>query len=203
MRKVIRPMSVLVLASLLGGTALVQTPTPAPQAQVAQAPVRAAESDAVRTQQLRVLVEAAEKALETDDEEAAAARSDEADVLTADWSPDLLKQADIQGLLQRLKEVQEQITEEEAPEAEPGLKVPEEVVSISGDELRFSRVEWNVPTNAQIDDLVLIYRTAPTSAICDIWKIVGPFHRFGKRNREGRWPGLQAGLRRLIERGIT
>ena len=70
--------------------------------------------------------------------------------------------------------------------------------SISGDELRFSRVEWNVPTNAQIDDLVLIYRTAPTSAICDIWKIVGPFHRFGKRNREGRWPGLQAGLRRLI-----
>jgi len=135
-RKVIRPMSVLVLASLLGGTALVQTPTPAPQAQVAQAPVRAAESDAVRTQQLRVLVEAAEKALETDDEEAAAARSDEADVLTADWSPDLLKQAEIQGLLQRLKEVQEQITEEEAPEAEPGLKVPEEVVSISGDELR-------------------------------------------------------------------
>ena len=130
-------MPVLVLASLLWGTALAQSPAPPPQqAQVAKAPVRAAESDAVRTKQLRALVEASEKALEADDEETAAARSDEADVLTADWSTDLLKQAEIQGLLQRLKEVQDQITEEEAPAAEPGLKVPEEVVSISGDELR-------------------------------------------------------------------
>ncbi len=129
-------MPVLVLASLLWGTALVQSPVPPLQVQVTTAPVRAAESDAVRTQQLRLLVEAAEKALEADDEETAAARSDEADVLTADWSPDLLKQDEVQGLLQRLQEVEEQITEEEAPEAEPGLKEPEEVVSISGDELR-------------------------------------------------------------------
>jgi len=129
-------MPVFVLASLLWGTALVQTPVPAPQVQVATAPVRAAESDATRTQQLRLLVEAAEKALEADDEETVAARSDEADVLTADWSLDLLKQAEVQGLLQRLKEVQDQITEEEEPEAEPGLKAPDEVVSISGDELR-------------------------------------------------------------------
>ena len=129
-------MPVFVLASLLWGTALVQTPVPVPQVQVATAPVRAAESDATRTQQLRLLVEAAEKALEADDEETVAARSDEADVLTADWSLDLLKQAEVQGLLQRLKEVQDQITEEEEPEAEPGLKAPDEVVSISGDELR-------------------------------------------------------------------
>ena len=129
-------MPILVLASLLWGTALVQTPAPAPQVQVAVDPVRAPESDATRTQQLRALVQAAEKALEADDEETAAARSDEADVLTADWSLDLLKQAEVQGLLQRLKEVQDQITEEEEPEAEPGLKAPEEVVSISGDELR-------------------------------------------------------------------
>ena len=128
-------MPVLLLASLLWGTALVQTPAPAPQVQVATVPVRAAESDAARTQQLRALVEAAEKALEDDDERTAAARSDEADVLTADWSLELLKQAEIQGLLQRLKEVQDQITEEEEPEAEPGLKAPEEVVSITGDEL--------------------------------------------------------------------
>ena len=70
--------------------------------------------------------------------------------------------------------------------------------SISGDELRWSRVEWNVPASTQIDDLVLMYRKAPTSAIRDIWKVVGPFHRFKKNNKEGRWPGLQAGLRRLI-----
>ena len=129
-------MPALVLASLLWGTALVQTPAPAPQVQVATAPVRAPESDASRTQQLRLLVEAAEKALEADDEETAAARSDEADVLTADWSLDLLKRPEIQGLLQRLKDVQDQITEEEEPEAEPGLKAPDEVVSITGNELR-------------------------------------------------------------------
>ncbi|MDR3685100.1 MAG: LysM peptidoglycan-binding domain-containing protein [Geothrix sp.] len=129
-------MPVLVLASLLWGTGLVQTPAPAPQVQVATEPVRAAESDAARTQRLRALVEAAEKALEAEDEETAAARSDEADVLTADWSLELLKQAEVQGLLQRLKEVQDQITEEETPEAEPGLKAPDEVVSISGDVLR-------------------------------------------------------------------
>jgi membrane-bound lytic murein transglycosylase D len=127
---------ILALATLLWGTVPVQTPAPAPQVQVATAPVRAAESDIARTKRLRALVEAAEKAVEADDEETAAARSDEADVLTADWSTDLLKQAEVQSLLQRLKEVQEQITEEAAPEAEPGLKATEEVVSISGDELR-------------------------------------------------------------------
>jgi len=129
-------MPLQVLATLLWGTASVQMPAPAPQAYVAIAPARAAESDAIRIQRLRALVEAAEKALEADDDEAAGARADEADVLTADWSPDLLKQREVQGLLQRLKEVQEQITTEETPGAEPGLKAPEEVVSITGNELR-------------------------------------------------------------------
>jgi membrane-bound lytic murein transglycosylase D len=127
---------ILTLATLLWGTMPVQTPVPAPSVQVAQAPARAAESDASRIQRLRVLVEAAEQALEAEDEEAATARSDEADVLTADWSPDLLKQAEVQGLLERLKEIQDQLAEEESPGTEPGLKVPEEVVSISGEELR-------------------------------------------------------------------
>ena len=129
-------MPLWILASLLWRTALVQTPAPSPQVQVATVPARAAESDAVRIQRLRTLVEAAENALEAEDEEAATERSDEADVLTADWSTELLKQAEVQGLLQRLKEVQDQIAAEEAPDAEPGLKAPEEVVTISGDELR-------------------------------------------------------------------
>jgi len=129
-------MPVQILATLLWGTVSVQAPAPSPQAYVATAPPRAAESDVVRIQQLRALVEAAEKALEAEEEDAAEARADEADVLTADWSPDLLKQRDVQGLLQRLKEVQDQLTEDEEPEPEPGLKVPEEVVSISGAELR-------------------------------------------------------------------
>lgn len=129
-------MPILVLASLLWGTVPVQPPAPPSQAQVTAAPARAAESDAVRIHRLRVLVEAAEKAQEAENEEAASARSDEADVLTADWSPELLKQAEVQALLQRLKEVQDQLAAEEAPGTEPGLKAQEEVVSISGDELR-------------------------------------------------------------------
>jgi len=127
------------LTALLWGTATVQGPPPSPQPQAVIAPVRALESDAARLARLRSLVEAAEQALEAEDEAAAEARADEADVLTADWPPELLRTAAVQDLLQRLKEVQEQLSAEEAPapgEAEPGLKAPEEVISLSGEELR-------------------------------------------------------------------
>ncbi|MBP1772742.1 MAG: Lytic transglycosylase catalytic [Holophagaceae bacterium] len=131
-------MSVQVLAALLWGMAPAQTPAPSPQVHLAVAPARAPESDAARILRLRALVEAAEKAQEADDDEAAALRSDEADVLTADWSPDLLRQPEVQSLLQRLKEVQDQLAAGGPAEAEPepGLKAQEEVVSISGEELR-------------------------------------------------------------------
>lgn len=71
------------------------------------------------------------------------------------------------------------------------------VESHSGEELKHARVSWNVPVSAQRGDIVLIYRTAPTSAIRDLWRIEGPIKRYGKRNREGYWPGLQAGLKKL------
>jgi hypothetical protein len=67
-----------------------------------------------------------------------------------------------------------------------------------------SRTEWNVPTNAERDDLVIMYRAGkdsggrPAMEIRDLWKIVGPFRRYGKVNKEGRWPGLQAGLRLVV-----
>ena len=132
-------MPALVLASLLWGTAPLQPPPPS-QVPVTTVPARAAESDAVRIQRLRSLVEAAEQAVEASDELTAAAKSEEADVLTADWSPELLNQADVQDLLLRLKEVQEQIPDGEAAEPEPGLKAPEEVVSISGAERQRRRL---------------------------------------------------------------
>lgn len=70
--------------------------------------------------------------------------------------------------------------------------------ALNGDELRGSRVEWTMHGSAQVGDLVAMYRSAPTSAIRDLWIVVGPFHHYGKRNKEGRWPGLQAGLRRIV-----
>jgi membrane-bound lytic murein transglycosylase D len=98
--------------------------------------VPAVESDSTRVLRLRALVEAAENALEADDEDAAADRADEADVLTADWPLELLKLPEVQALLQRLKDVQDQVGADEAAETEPGLKAPEEIVTLSGEELR-------------------------------------------------------------------
>jgi hypothetical protein len=60
-------------------------------------------------------------------------------------------------------------------------------------------IEWNVPTIAQVDDLIVMYRAGRgISQIRDIWKIVGPFKKYGKQNKEGRWPGLQAGLQLVV-----
>ncbi len=129
-------MPALILATLLWGLPTAQAPPVIAPGRAASAPPRAPESDQARFHRLRQLVEAAEQALEADDEDTATVRADEADVLTADWSLDLLKQIEVQALLQRLKEVQDQLTAEAAPDAEPGLKATEEVVTISGDELR-------------------------------------------------------------------
>ncbi|WP_306592085.1 LysM peptidoglycan-binding domain-containing protein [Geothrix sp. 21YS21S-4] len=134
-------MALPLLTALLWGAVPAQVQVPPPASHAAAAPPRAPESDAARTARLRALVEAAERALEAEDEETAGTRADEADVLTADWSPELLRRPEIQALLQRLKEVQDQLASEEveagqAPEANPGLKAPEEVVSLSGVELR-------------------------------------------------------------------
>lgn len=131
-------MALPLLTALLWGTVPLQTP-PLPPAQArpqAVAPARAPESDASRILRLRARVEAAEKALEAENLGTAVARADDADILTADWSPGLLGQPEVQALLQRLKDVQDQLAGEGPEEAEPGLKEPLEVLSISGHELR-------------------------------------------------------------------
>ncbi|MCM2249644.1 MAG: transglycosylase SLT domain-containing protein, partial [Geothrix sp.] len=126
-----------ILATLLWGTVPAQPPVPSPQTHLTAAPpARAAESDGVRLARLRALVEAAEKALEAEDDDAAEDRAEEADVLTADWPAELLQGPEAQALLQRLKDVQDQLAAEAPADAEPGLKAAEEVVSISGEELR-------------------------------------------------------------------
>jgi hypothetical protein len=67
------------------------------------------------------------------------------------------------------------------------------------DELDSARIEWNVSNETVVGDLVLMYRGAPTSAICDAWRVVGPFRRYGKRNKDGRWPGRQAYMKRVLQ----
>lgn len=56
---------------------------------------------------------------------------------------------------------------------------------------RRARIDWSVPKKAQVDDLIVMYRTAPSSEIRDLWKVVGPFYM------DPEW-GLQAYLRVLV-----
>jgi membrane-bound lytic murein transglycosylase D len=91
-------------------------------------------------------VEAAERALEAGDEEAAADRCDEAEVLIADWPEALLSSGDVVPLLERLRAVAHEVQGEEeengsgagepaaAREVHPLLQ--EEVLALSGEELR-------------------------------------------------------------------
>ena len=66
----------------------------------------------------------------------------------------------------------------------------------------YKRVQWSVPVNAQIGDLVVMYtridfKNRRVSEIRDLWKIVGPFEVYSKRNKQGAMPGRQGGLRRV------
>jgi hypothetical protein len=70
--------------------------------------------------------------------------------------------------------------------------------SLNGDELNSSYIDWNVSVTAEVGDLVLIYRTAPTSAIRNVWRIVDPPKKYDVGNKEGYRPGIQAGLRRVF-----
>ncbi|MBL0209676.1 MAG: LysM peptidoglycan-binding domain-containing protein [Holophagaceae bacterium] len=91
---------------------------------------------------LKALVEAAEAAVKVEGEEdwdTASERCDEAEVLTADWPDGTLTKPEVLALLERLHQVQKQLeTEEvEAPAGpEPGLLVTEEVITLSGEDLR-------------------------------------------------------------------
>lgn len=73
------------------------------------------------------------------------------------------------------------------------------------DQLRNARVEWNVPKSSQKGDLLLMYRSAPASEIRDVWRVEGGHQRFSADNPAGRWPGIQAKIRRLavLENPVT
>ncbi|HJW33373.1 MAG TPA: LysM peptidoglycan-binding domain-containing protein [Holophagaceae bacterium] len=120
----------LVAALLCGG--MVLSSRQAPPAAILVSPTPAVAPQDARLGRLRELVAAAEKALEAGDEDTAASRVDEAETYTADWPDDLLKALETQALIQRLKDVSEQLGEEEP---DLGLKAEEEVVSLSGPEL--------------------------------------------------------------------
>ena len=114
----------LLLLALAGGASPSQAQLPPALPVPAKAPAD--------LRRLEELVKAAEKAQAEGRREAAAERTEEAAVLVADWSPEALHLPETQALLARLRLI------EPASSAvgEPGLKVEEEVLNLSGDELR-------------------------------------------------------------------
>jgi len=125
----------LILAAF--GAAGISGVLPATQSRVAPAsagPLSPLESAVSR---LREVIEAAEKAVEAEDWDAASSRADEAEVQVADWSPEVLRRPDILPLIERLRVLERQIQEESTPE--DGLKMAEEVVALSSTELKAER----------------------------------------------------------------
>lgn len=126
----------LIAVLLSGGMVLVPQAPPAAVASVRVVPTAPTPQEA-GVRKLRELVEAAEKAAEADDEDAAAARIDEAEGLTAEWPEELVRSLEVQTLLQRLKAVSDQIGGEEP---DMGLKVEEEVVTLTASDLKTEMV---------------------------------------------------------------
>ena len=71
--------------------------------------------------------------------------------------------------------------------------------AVHDNRLKKRQIEWNVPVKAEIGDLVIMYRNAPTSAIADLREVAGSPKRYEKGNRGGYWPGVQAPLRRVAK----
>ena len=124
----------LILAAL--GVAGIAAVPPHADAPSATKPLPAAHESAIL--RLKTLVEAAEKALEAEDWDAASARAEEAEVLIADWSPEVLRREDVSKLVERLRDVLKQF-EEESEETDESLKITEEEVSLSAGELKAER----------------------------------------------------------------
>ena len=108
-----------------------QVPPPTPMAKAVAAPQGSGIS------RLKALVEASEKAAEAEDWDKASTAADEAEVLVADWTTEVLRRPDILPLIERLRVLQRQIEEETAPEE--GEKILEEVVTLSPSELKVER----------------------------------------------------------------
>ncbi|HNX31609.1 MAG TPA: LysM peptidoglycan-binding domain-containing protein [Holophaga sp.] len=86
--------------------------------------------------QLQALVEAAEGAVQAAEWEAVSDRVDEAEALTATWSAEKLRKPEEAALLERLRVVENRLDEETASEGQDGLKVAEETVALTGEDLR-------------------------------------------------------------------
>lgn len=142
-----RVLGILAVGSALFAQAplAAQAPRPAAPSPTQPGAHPAAQPARVDLARLRLLVEAAEKALEAGDEDAADDRCEEAEVLIADWPQSVLEAPEAEPLLERLRSVHHEVAGDEEPEPVAGKPAPlaevhpllqEEVITLSGEELR-------------------------------------------------------------------
>jgi membrane-bound lytic murein transglycosylase D len=109
----------------------------AAQVVVTQSEVEAVPPHASAVSRLRTLIETAERSVEAEEWDTASSGADEAEILVADWSPEVLRRPDILPLIERLRVLQRQIQEESTPD--DGLRMAEEIVALSPAELKAER----------------------------------------------------------------
>jgi len=113
-------------------------PAPAPKAVPATAPKAAGTRFRPDVARLRTLVEDGERSAQEKDWDTAGTRSEEAEVLVADWPEEALEAPEIKALLDRLQELEQHLPDSEGEPAvpDPGLKEATEVVPLSGEALK-------------------------------------------------------------------
>jgi membrane-bound lytic murein transglycosylase D len=124
----------------LGPAASATPPKPSPALVAPPKPVAKARNEGPRPDvaRLRTLVEAGERCAQERDWDGATTRSDEAEVLVADWAAEAMELPEVAALLARLQELEQHLPDSEVVSAtpDPGLKETAEVVPLSGEALR-------------------------------------------------------------------
>ena len=124
------PFLILAFGAMGAGIGLYSQTPPAPRAHT---PLTTTETG---TAKLKLLVEAAEKAVRSEDWSTAEARADEADDVVESLSEGILSKPEEQALLERLSAVRKVLDEENPAGPEDGIRMATEAVSLSGDDLK-------------------------------------------------------------------
>jgi len=106
--------------------------------------------------QLKNFVEAAERAAQAEDWDAASDRVDEAEALVADWTSERLTSSPVSPLLERLKVIEKKLDEDDTnpqQEGEDGLRMASELVGLSGEDLRAEQEQVRVAEHDTTFDL--------------------------------------------------
>ena len=134
LRKSSRLLLLLVAFGMMGAGVTLFAAQALPAPPVKTHPMTTSQESSVH--RLKVLVEAAEKAAKADDWDAVSDSTDEAEALVAAWPVESLKRSEEAALLERLKSIEKLLEEETSDEPEDGLKMAEETVALSGEDLR-------------------------------------------------------------------